>query len=361
MGLLARVTSARASDRVTEYEKWISKGMHGEMKSMAREDRIARRRDPQLVLPGARSVVMVAMHYWPGASGFPAEHQIGKEPQAKSQATDRGIVSCYAWGDDYHTVLQGRLRNLGKWLCERTGGVARYYVDTGAVLERDFAERAGLGFVGKNSMLISPRGGSGSFLGALFTTAVLDLDGDSVPKQGPGKPGCGRCTKCRVACPTDAIVEDRIVDARRCISYLTIELKGSIPIELRKLMGARIYGCDICQVVCPWNRVDWATPGVSPLWGSVERFITTPLLTELLNMGMDDAEFKKRFAGTAIYRIGAERMARNAAVALGNIGSEVELDAVTRASVSHPSALVREHAQWAAGEITQRMASTRNT
>jgi epoxyqueuosine reductase len=366
------VTSARPSARVPNYEAWLAKGYHGELKYMARADRVARRRDPRLVLPGARAVVMSSLFYWPGRAGFPAAHDVGSERDAGG----RGVVSCYAWGADYHEELETRLRALGEWLRERAGGVARYYVDTGAVLERDFAERAGLGFVGKNSLLIHPRAGSGFFIGGLFTTVPLPLDGDlDLPAPvasgdavtslatARGKPGCGKCRKCIVACPTGAIVQDRVIDARRCISYLTIELKSAIPEALRPQMGARVYGCDICQQVCPWNAFDWGssvTPGTprtesgtSPLFGQPAREVTTPGLVALL--WATRAAFRDRFRGTAIERIGPERMARNAAVALGNVGGAYELSAVGAAAVAHPSALVREHADWARSRIVRRV------
>lgn len=322
---------------------------------MARKDRIDRRKDPSLILPGLCSVVMVGLPYWPGESGFPAEHAVGAAVDG-----DAGVVSCYAWGTDYHRMLHDRLHALGKWLTERAGGAARYYADTGAILERDFAARSGMGFVGKNSMLIHPRLGSGIFLGALFTTVPLLQDGgDEAPLPRRGKPGCGSCVRCRELCPTGAIVEDRVVDARRCISYLTIELKSSIPEELRSLMGARIYGCDICQQVCPWNRFDWqGTEGkesMSPLFGAVGRKISVPSMTKLLSL--TDDEFKKQFQGSAVSRIGRDRMARNAAVGLGNVGGKSELEAVEHAANADRCEIVREHAAWAVKRIRMRMAA----
>ena len=219
---LTYITSAKPSVRLKHYEEWIKKGYHGEMGYLAREDRLARRRDLNLILPGVQSIVMVGLVYWPGRSGFPQSHNV----KDAVNGGDTGIVSCYAWGEDYHAIMQSKLHTLGSWLHERSGGLARYYVDTGPIFERDMAERAGMGFVGKNSLLINPRLGSGFFIGTLLTTIKLPIDGEEAPKPGRGKPGCGKCTKCKVACPTDAIVEDRVIGARRCISYLTIELKG---------------------------------------------------------------------------------------------------------------------------------------
>lgn len=344
---------------------------------MERADRVARRENPCLNLPGARSVIMVGMLYWPGVSGFPPEHHHGLKHRHNNicdGAASHGIVSSYAWGVDYHVELAKRLRELGRHLNDVAGGVGRFYVDTGAILERDFAERAGLGFIGKNSLLINPQVGSGFFIGELFSTIPLPLDnpedqiqesddGKVKPQKkltrGKGKPGCGRCTKCREACPTGAIVEDHVVDARRCISYLTIELKGAIPEGLRRGMGNRVYGCDICQVVCPWNKFQWqesssdlVEQGYSPLFGRVGKHVTTPNLVELLKCS--EEEFNQRFKGTAVKRIGRERMARNAAVALGNVGGSKELAVVESASKDDPSQLVREHARWAQQEIQLR-------
>jgi len=343
------------------YEDWLKKGYHGEMKFMERQDRLDRRRDPSIILPGLKSIVMVLEPYWPGVSSFPVEHKI-PHVRNENDGGKRGVVSCYAWTDDYHERMQEKLRVLGEWLIERTGGVSRYYVDTGAIFERDFAERCGLGFIGKNSMLIHPIIGSGTFIGALFTTIDLPIDGDGTTsdergrKKTRGKPGCGKCTKCIVACPTDAIVDDRTVDARKCISYLTIELKGSIPEELRDKMGARIYGCDICQVVCPWNKLDWGKDHA--LGRRYERDVTTPELEKILRM--DEEEFKKRFEHSAALRIGLERMQRNAAIALGNVGGREDIQVLERICDDGTSDLVREHASWAIEAIRKRHGSRKD-
>lgn len=360
----------------------LSCSYHGELDYMDREDRVARRANPGIILPGVQSVIMVGMVYWPGTRGFPSAHHYSvtrpNTPRKWSGLPDsraRGIVSSYAWGEDYHKQLGRRLRALGRHLNAVAGGVGRFYVDTGAILERDFAERARLGFVGKNSLLIHPRVGSGFFIGELFSTVPLPLDGDEdvhIRGQKRGQPGCGRCTRCIDACPTRAIVDNHVVDARRCISYLTIELKGSIPVELRRPMGSRIYGCDICQIVCPWNRFSWDPPtssdaannqqspcesstltASSPLFGKVGAHISTPVLVDLLTASV--AEFDRRFARSAIKRIGRDRMARNAAVALGNVGSETELQILQHVAQSDRSKLVREHASWAVSEVQHRL------
>lgn len=382
------VTSPRRSARFEQYLDWLAKGYHGEMAYMARPDRIARRENPHVILPRAQAVVMTTLFYWPGTSGFPESHHIAppaKRPASQGSANEKkaagasegaitdgrdahGIVSSYAWGTDYHALLEERLRELGEWLHseERGGGVGRFYVDTGAVLERDFGERAGLGFVGKNSLLIHPRAGSGFFLGALFTSVALPADGDAdgdAAASGPrGRPGCGRCQRCIDACPTGAIVGDRVVDARRCISYLTIELSGDIPESLRAAMGRRVYGCDICQVVCPWNSFDWAPHGNqlergharSPLFGAVTLDVASPRLAVLLWETADG--FARRFRGTAVERIGRERLARNAAVALGNgsVDTSADVCAVAVAAVAHWSPVVRRHASWALARMRER-------
>lgn len=336
---------------------------------MEREDRVARRENPGMILPGAQAVIMVGMHYWPGRSGFPKLHDPKLHGKASSGdgGDTRGIMSSYAWGKDYHDILQKRLKALGRHLNGVAGGLGRFYVDTGAILERDFAERAGLGFVGKNTLLINARSGSGFFIGELFTTVKLPFDGDKdygTGKRGKGEPGCGKCQRCRVACPTGAIVEDYVVDARKCISYLTIELKGRIPEDLREGMGNRIYGCDICQQVCPWNRIEWDVGkqeggeqdgrfvGFSPLFGRPDGDVTSPKLQELLVL--DDEGFRKRFAGSAVKRIGRERLARNAAVGLGNVGEVKDVAVLKKVYENDESEIVREHAEWAIQQIKKR-------
>ena len=231
-------------DRIEAYLKWIENGYHGEMGYLAREDRLERRKDPRVVLEGARSVIVSSLFYWPGKSGY----DLNTERGSRSRGRQRGIVSSYAWGNDYHVIMGKKLHELARYACELSGGNSRWYVDTGAVMERDLAEKSGLSFTGKNSLAIHPKYGSGFFLGSVFTT--LPLPPDQALKKASY---CGSCDKCQVACPTGALSpgNDYIMDARKCISYLTIELKGSIPENLRPLVGGWIYGCDICQQVCP--------------------------------------------------------------------------------------------------------------
>ena len=295
------ITTSEPSGRLAAFEQWIEQGYHGEMGFLARPDRMARRRDLSEILPGVQAVIVSSLVYWPGQNGFPPQLQ---------EAT-RGNVSCYAWGDDYHEILGHKLRELATWLHLRAGGTGRWYVDTGAIMERDLGERAGLGFVGKNSLLIAPKIGSGFFLGEILTTLALPAD-----KTRKSRAGCGKCTRCMDACPTNAFVAPYVLDARRCISYLTIEHKGSIPHHLREAMSNRIYGCDVCQQVCPWNKFDWGDSDGSPLFGRAQIEVAAPELRELLVM--DEPHFKRHFASSAALRIGLRRMVRNAAVAAGN-------------------------------------------
>ncbi len=326
-------THAEPAATLRHYEAWIERGYHGEMGYLGRADRLARRRDLRLILPEVQTLIFVAMPYWPSA--FPEQ-------------TDamRGVVSCYAWGEDYHDILGQKLKALCAWLEQEAGGNTRYYVDTGALQERDLGGRAGLGFIGKNTMLIDPRYGSGFFLGEILTTLAF-------PPDPPARmPSCGRCQRCLQACPTQAFVGPYQMDARRCISYLTIELKGPIPVDLRPLMGNLIYGCDICQQVCPWMR--FADDGSSPLWGSPPEEVTTPKLLDLL--ALDEEGFQQRFAHSPIRRIKRARLLRNVAVALGNTGDPAVLPFLQRA-LCDVEPLIQEHAAWAIRAIRQRYAS----
>ena len=331
------ITSSDPSQRLAQYEEWIAQGFHGEMGFLARQDRLARRRDLAEILPDVRAVVVTSLPYWPGQRGFPPE---------QTEAS-RGSVSCYAWGDDYHEILGDKMRSLATWLHTRAGGAGRWYVDTGAVMERDLGERAGLGFIGKHSLLISPKIGSGFFLGEVLTTLPMPPDTPTSSRAG-----CGKCTKCLTACPTNAFAGPYVLDARRCISYLTIELKGSIPLELRPMMGNRIYGCDVCQQVCPWNSPAYKGRDnrASPLFGPVSLPVAAPELRELLQM--DEDAFQRRFEGSAVHRIGLRRLVRNAAVAAGNSCDAALVPVVRKAlEIWGDDELVAEHLQWALSRL----------
>ena len=326
------VVEARPGRRLAAYHEWIANLYHGEMGWMARPDRIARRENLEMILPGIRSIVSVGLDY--GSDPIPED--IAGDPS-------RGRFSNYAWGVDYHQLMAPRLQTLAAWLTENSGKEVetKVYVDTGAILERDHAESAGLGFTGKNSMLINPKRGSWFFLGELLTTAELTPD---IISQQP--PSCGSCTRCLGACPTAAFPKPYVLDARRCISYLTIELKGWIPRELRPLMGNWVYGCDICQEVCPFNRFSKGTAVsdfIPPDWDT-----TAPNLVEILSLQEDS--FLQRYSGTPIERIGRGRLVRNGCIAAGNWGSQEVVPALVPL-LRDSYALIRGHAAWALGRI----------
>jgi epoxyqueuosine reductase len=332
----AGVIPAGPARRLDAYLRWIAAGRHGEMGYLARPDRLARRRDLDVILPGVRSVVVVGLDY-----------HTADLPPVIANDPSRGRFSNYAWGVDYHEVMTPRLEALAEWLLRRPGAAnvqSRVYVDTGAILERDHGETAGLGFTGKNTMLIDPRRGSWFFLGVLLTTQALAYD--PPPAARPPMPGCGRCTRCLPACPTAAFPEPYVLDARRCISYLTIELKGWIPVELRPLMGNWVYGCDVCQEVCPFNR--FAQPVAEPAFYPVDWQAAAPPLLELL--ALNEESFARRFAESPIRRIKRVRLVRNACVAAGNWGDPAAVPALA-ALLADAEPLVRGHAAWALRRI----------
>ena len=318
---LVGLTTLGPVSTASQFDEWLRRGFDGDMAYLARG--AEKRHDTRRPVEGTRAAVVVAMDYG------------GREPS--------GPVARYARGDDYHDVMTGRLRELYRTIEEWVGVPIRgkAYVDTGPVLERDLARRAGLGWFGKNTMLINPGIGSFFFLGAL----LLDVDLEPDPPFDAER--CGRCTRCLDACPTGALVEAGILDARRCISYLTIELRGGIPTELRDAVGGLVYGCDICQDVCPWNvRFATTLPDESPF---APREIVgdkdaRTIARELL--GMTPEEFLAAFRGSPMKRAKLRGLKRNAAVVLGNVGSAEDFDVLTRA-LDDPEPLVREHAAWA--------------
>lgn len=294
--LLGVAPPAPPPEAVRAYREWRTAGYYGDMAYMARPDRVARRENPALILPGVRAVVCVAVNYYPG--DFP------EGPDASGDAGPVGRISRYAWGVDYHDWMLPRLEELAAFIRARTGGTARHraYTDTGPILERALAAQAGLGFIGKNTSLIHPRFGSWLFLGEILVDVDLPLTGPPMSSR------CGRCTRCLEACPTGALVAPYMLDARRCISYLTIEFRGDIPPHLRDRLGDWVYGCDICQEVCPWNRFARPTAAAEFLPASPER-ARLPL-TDLLSL--DEASFRRRFGDSPIARLGLERWRRNA-------------------------------------------------
>ncbi len=334
---LAGITPAVPSPDLDAYLAWIEAGYHGSMGYLARPDRVARRRDLGVIQPGARSLIVVGLDY---ASLLPED---GLADPA------RGRISNYAWGLDYHDLMIPRLEALAAWLRTETGRefVHRVYVDTGPILERSHARQAGLGFTGKNTLLIHPRRGSFFFLGEILTALEFASYDEPFPSPEQGGVDCGRCTRCLTACPTQAFPAPRVLDTRRCISALTIEHKGSIPEELRPLMGNWVYGCDVCQTVCPFNRFAIETREAVFRAKSIDR--AAPLLVDLL--ALDEAGFQQRFAGSPIQRIGRERLVRNACVAAGNWRGPAALPLLERLAARDESALVREHAAWALGQF----------
>ncbi len=328
---MAGVVAAQPGRRLDAYLRWIEMGYQGKMGYMARPDRVVRRRDPQVILPGVRTIVCLALDY-----------QTMRLPEEVANDPSRGRISNYAWGIDYHDAMTPRVEELGRWLQAQAGGEVqnKVYVDTGAILERDHAESAGLGFTGKNTMLIAPQRGSFFFLGELLTTLPL------VEDEPRPMPGCGSCHRCLDACPTNAFPQPYVLDARRCISYLTIELKEWIPHDLRPLMGNWVYGCDVCQVVCPFNR--FAGYDGEMVFRPASYDAAAPPLLELL--ALDVETFKRRFAHSPIKRIKRHRLVRNACVAAGNWGSPEAVPALLRL-LGDEQPLVRGHAAWALGQI----------
>jgi epoxyqueuosine reductase len=328
----------------TLFKEWIDRGFHGEMAYLARPDAVARRGDLSKTMETVQSVVVLAQDYYQ------------EDPPGIPGDLSRGVLARYARGADYHDVLKNRLQEMSGWirreaedrgLAEGVQGLA--YVDTGPILERELAQQAGLGWFGKNTMLIGSGGGSYFFLGLL----LLDLP---LPADPPFKADhCGTCKACLDACPTGALLgRDEsgapMMDARRCISYLTIELKGPIPRGLRPAIGNRIFGCDICQEVCPWNQ-KFATPSSEPAYGD-RPGVSGLDLVDL--MGLSDEEFSSLFSGTPVKRAKRRGFLRNVAVALGNWGCREAVPVLSRA-VEDPEPLIRGHAAWALGRILNRV------
>jgi epoxyqueuosine reductase len=305
--------------------EFLAQGLHGDMDWLAA--RPEQRGDPRTLWPEVRAVVMLGINYGP------AHH-----PMAVLAQADRGAISVYAKGDDYHEVIKKRLKALARWLIARAGGDAKVFVDTAAVMEKPLAAAAGLGWQGKHTNLVSREFGSWLFLGALFTTIELPADAAEADH-------CGTCSACLDVCPTAAFPAPYRLDARRCISYLTIEHKGPIPRDLRPAMGNRIYGCDDCLAVCPWNK--FAREGhEAKLVARAD--LEAPALAELLQL--DVAGFRKRFAKTAIKRTGRDRFVRNVLIAIGNSGDRALVVHVERL-LADPAGIVRGAAVWALARL----------
>ena len=320
-----RIARAAPAAHADTFRQWLADGCHGDMAWLARNPE--RRCDPREVLPGCQSVICLAVNYYPGSSPF--------EPGAAGGYR----IARYAWNDDYHDLTEKKLADFDAAL-RALGGVQRGYVDTGPVLERDFASASGLGWNGKSTLQIHLRLGTWFFLAEILTTLEL-------PPDPPFGDHCGTCTRCITACPTQAITAPHRVDARRCLAYLTIEHQGSIPEEFRAALGDRIYGCDDCLDACPWNR-----------FAQQSRDLTFHARAEIFAhrlrdfLGLDDAGFRRLFARSPILRLKRPRFLRNVCVALGNTGTTDDLPALRRVA-SDPDPLIAEHAAWALGQIAK--------
>ncbi len=304
--------------------QWLGDGAHGEMEWI--ETRAAQRAHPAALWPEVKNVIALGMSYAPA--------------RVPINVSERGRISVYAQGADYHDVVKKALKTLARWMITAGGGDLKVFVDTAPVMEKPLSAAAGIGWQGKHTNLVSPEHGSWLFLGAIMTTLELDAD-------PPQRDQCGSCTACQAACPTNAFPEPYKLDARRCISYLTIELKGPIPHDLRKGIGNRIYGCDDCLAACPWNKfADNAAANLAFI-GRAE--LAAPALGDIL--ALDDASFRKIFSGSPIKRIGRNRMVRNAAIAAGNSKAPSLIVPLQRL-LNDEDAVVRDAAAWAIGELT---------
>ncbi|MFE8072175.1 tRNA epoxyqueuosine(34) reductase QueG [Marinobacteraceae bacterium S3BR75-40.1] len=319
------VTDTQLEEHGRHLERWLEDGLNADLDYMAKHG--TKRYRPQELLPGTQRIIAVRMDYRPGDDA----------PKERLGEQDKAYVSRYTLGRDYHKLMRKRLAHLAKRIDgELQGHHYRAFVDSAPVLERAIANKAGLGWIGKNTMLISRKAGSFFFLGEIFTDAPLPVD------PGHDTEHCGSCSACLDICPTDAFVGPYRLDAAKCISYLTIENKGAIPEELRKPMGNRVFGCDDCQLVCPWNKFSQPTaePDFQPRHGLDN--------SELARLFLwDEATFLKKTEGSAIRRAGFEGWLRNLAVALGNAPSTINVIEALKARRDHPSELVREHVHWA--------------
>jgi len=314
-------------DRVEAgYRAYVDLGRHGNMDWL--ETTFDRRKGPKSLWSDVKSIIVLGMNYGPA-----------DDPLAVLEDPGAGSISVYARHRDYHDLMKGRLKQLGQWLVHQSGGEIKVFVDTAPVLEKPVAEQAGLGWQGKHSNLVSRDYGSWLFLGEIFTTLEIEPD-------RPGLDRCGSCRACLDICPTDAFPAPYQLDARRCISYLTIEHKGHIPLEFRKPMGNRIYGCDDCLAVCPWNK--FATQAREAKLKARDD-LCAPRLADLARL--DDAAFRKHFSGSPIKRIGRDRFIRNVLIAIGGAPPQAELISAAEDLLDDPSPLVRAMAVWALGQL----------
>jgi epoxyqueuosine reductase len=329
---LVGVTRPETPPHLDVYTEWLAAGYHGEMGYLATERARTRRAEPHQILPECRSILVLGVRYSDPKS-------VGRVQRGPAH----GRIASYAWASDYHEILPDRLQKIVEYLEVRAGHPIpnRWYTDTGPILEREFSQRAGLGWIGKNTCLINPQHGS------YFLLAEILLGIDLEPDAPHAADYCGSCTRCLDACPTACILPDRTLDAQRCISYLTIELKGPIPVELRPEMDNWVFGCDICQEVCPWND-RFARPTGDP---DFEQRPGVPLPDLRAELHLSPTDFNRKFKGSPIKRAKRRGYLRNVAIALGNSGEPAAIDDLIMALKDEPEPLVRGHAAWAIGEI----------
>ena len=322
---LAGITSPDPPGHLEIYQRWLAAGYHAGMGYLATARARSRRADPRQILPEVRSILVVAVNYGPGMVAGDAR------------------VASYAYGEDYHHILPARLQRLVTWIEQAVGRPVphRIYTDTGPLLERELAQRAGLGWIGKNTCLIHPKGGS------YYLLAEVLLGLELPPDQPFESDRCGSCTRCIDACPTACILPNRTLDAKRCISYLTIEEKGAIPIELRAKVSQWVFGCDICQEVCPWNQ-RFARPSADPAW-QPRSFLDPPTLADFL--ALRAGSWRAPLRNSPLERPRRRGLVRNAAIAAGNLRDPKHVPQLTHLLTADPEPIVRAHAAWALGEI----------
>jgi epoxyqueuosine reductase len=327
---LAGVTIPESPPHVSAYENWLMLGRHGSMDYLAGERARTCRRDPRLILPECRSILILGVRY-----------PEPKTVQSGEVTGPTGRVAAYAWGRDYHLVLPERLQALVTFIEQKVGGPVprRWYTDTGPILERDLAQRAGLGWTGKNTCLINPQ------IGSYFLLAEILLGVELEPDLPFTADHCGTCERCIEACPTNCILPNRTLDARRCIAYLTIENKGEIPFDLRPQMGNWVFGCDVCQMICPWNR--FATKEYDPSLAPYPDLPNPDLSTDLM---LTPQEFNRKFKDNPVQRARRSGYLRNIAIALGNSGNAAGIPAL-EVALRDDEPLVRQHAEWALKQI----------
>jgi epoxyqueuosine reductase len=318
-----------ADDAGLELRRWLEAGNHGSMGWM--EERAHHRVSPLALWPDAKSAIALGMSYAPSS-----------DPLALGAHPDLGRISVYAQGGDYHKTVKKALKALARWLVEQAGGELKVFVDTAPVMEKPLAQAAGIGWQGKHTNLVSREHGSWLFLGVVLTSLELKPDAPAVAGKH-----CGTCSRCLDACPTNAFTGPHQIDARRCISYLTIEHQGPIPAELRRAIGNRIYGCDDCLAVCPWNRFADAAAANRAFVPRAE--LAAPRLADLL--ALDDASFRDTFSGSPIKRIGIARMIRNCLIAAGNSGDEKLIPSIERHR-DDPDPVIAEAAAWALDQLS---------